>query len=187
MPGASKPSGGTSVQLSKLVHKNDTEVSDDVDLSGKAADCKQSEFAAEESGSGPGVSTGRDRVDESQPSGPDHHHDSLSVLQGEALPVGKPFRAIIRLTTLDERNCPGPKQRARAFEISRKHIGLRTRNMVHLLNRVAVIIDRIDDRSTVVFGRVIRCMYAGAGEYTTVVRFDQVPNWQDVQEWAGSP
>ncbi|MBL1217861.1 MAG: hypothetical protein D8M59_10245 [Planctomycetes bacterium] len=111
--------------------------------------------------------------------------DSPGSPQAEALPAGKPFRTVIRLATLDERNCPGPRQRARAFEISPKHVGLKTRNMVHISRRVAVVIDRIDDRPTVVFGRVVRCSYAGGGEYTTMVRFEEIPEWQDVQDWAG--
>jgi hypothetical protein len=96
---------------------------------------------------------------------------------------GRPFEAELDVTELDERERPGHTWTARAREISRSSLVLRSRRMCYTGRSLLVAVHLIDDRPVPLFGRVAACDYDGDGMYRVDVDLLPVPEHSAARAW----
>lgn len=99
-------------------------------------------------------------------------------------PAGLRFRADLTLSELDDRGRPGPDWSARALELSRSSLVVRSRRLCYLKRTLAVAIHLIDDKPVPLMGTVKACDYLADGEYRVDLDLAKMAPDSPVYEWA---
>jgi hypothetical protein len=87
---------------------------------------------------------------------------------------------------VDDRDRPGPAWTARAKQISRSSVVIRSRRMCYVGALVMVAIHLIDAKPVVLHGRVRQCDYDGEGLYRLDVDLLPIPDKATLKAWMAS-
>jgi hypothetical protein len=106
-------------------------------------------------------------------------------------PPGKPsgvfaFRAELDVTEIDTRGRPGVVWTGRALELSRSHLGFRSRRMCYEGRELLLAVHLVDDRPVPLYGMVTKSEYDGDGLYRTTINLLPMPETESVEDWVRS-
>lgn len=87
------------------------------------------------------------------------------------------------MAELDDRDRPMTTWSARAFELSRANLIIRSRRMCYVGKLVMVAVHLIDDHPVPLFGKVHACDYDGDGLYKVDLDLLPVPDRNDIRTW----
>jgi hypothetical protein len=93
----------------------------------------------------------------------------------EERPSTVEFSARLDVTELDERKRPGPIWPARAVEIGRSRVVIRSRRMCYRGRLLVMALHMIDDKPTPLFGIVHECVYDCDGMHRIDVDLQRIP------------
>jgi len=99
------------------------------------------------------------------------------------LPKGRAFKAWIDVSLCEPSSRPKPEQRVQAFELSTKHLGLFSRNMIHVDAEMLILVHLIDAEPTILYGKVMDCEYDGNWRHRVIVRFEPIPDIPQIEQW----
>lgn len=101
------------------------------------------------------------------------------------MPSGKShvFDADIDMCEVDDRDRPGPTWTAKAKQISRSGIVIRSRRMCYVGAVVLVAIHLIDAEPVILHGKVRQCDYDGDGLYRLDVDLLPMPDKPTLKSW----
>lgn len=102
-------------------------------------------------------------------------------------PLGHRFDAPVRVCELDERLRTSSPWPARALELSRSHLVFLSRRMVYHGRTVVVILDLLDDKPTLLCGRVVTCEYDEDGMHRIDMDLVQMPQSESIRKLAEVP
>lgn len=100
-------------------------------------------------------------------------------------PIGNCFEAEVDMAELDDRDRPLTTWTARAFELSRSNLIIRSRRMCYVGKLVMVAVHLIDDQPVPLFGKVYSCDYDGDGLYKVDLDLLPVPDRNEIRAWLG--
>lgn len=104
-------------------------------------------------------------------------------VEPDALARSHSFDATVDLSELDDRQRPGPSWCARGDQLSRAHLVVLSKRMVHPERRILIAIHLVDDRPAILFGRVESCSYQADGLHRIRIEFQPVPNNEAIRDW----
>lgn len=93
------------------------------------------------------------------------------------------FDADVDMCEVDDRDRPGPAWTAKAKQISRSSIVLRSRRMCYVSATVLVAIHLIDAEPVILYGKVRQCDYDGDGLYRLDVDLLPMPDKPTYKAW----
>lgn len=93
------------------------------------------------------------------------------------------FDAELDVAELDERLRPITTWSARGTAVSRSTMSIRSRRMCYQGSLLLIAVHLIDDRPTVLAGRVTACDYDGEGLYAVDLELMPKPESEDVRRW----
>jgi hypothetical protein len=85
------------------------------------------------------------------------------------------FSARLDVTELDERKRPGPVWPARAVEIGRSRVVIRSRRMCYRGRQLVMALHMIDDKPTSLYGIVHECVYDCDGQHRIDIDLQRIP------------
>lgn len=97
--------------------------------------------------------------------------------------VGRPFNAELDATELNDRYRPGPTWTARSRELSRSHLVLGARRMVHVGRVLLIAIHLIDDEPVPLMGKVSECDYEAEGQHRITLELLPIPDVDTIHKW----
>lgn len=112
---------------------------------------------------------------------------SRAPLDKGCRPLGHRFDAPVRVCELDERHRASSPWPARALELSRSHLVFLSRRMVYHGRTVVVIVDLLDDKPTLLCGRVFTCDYDEDGMHRIDVDLIQMPLSDSIRKITETP
>ena len=118
---------------------------------------------------------------------PSSEFDPPPAEQGAQEPVGPPtfheFDAELDVGELDERLRPVTTWTARATSVNRSSLSFKSRRMCYAKKMLIIAVHLIDDKPTVLAGRVTECDYIGEGLYQVDVELMPKPESEDIRAW----
>ena len=86
-----------------------------------------------------------------------------------------PFTARLHVAELDERRRPGPTWTAKACELGRSRIVLRSRRMCYRGRQLLMAVHLVDDKPMVLYGIVDDCTYDCEGMHRIDIDLEHLP------------
>lgn len=118
----------------------------------------------------------------------EQHSQAAGFLDDEPAPSREryssyEFDAELDVCELDERDRPGLTWPAQALDLSRSHLGFRSRRMCYINRRLLIAVHLIDDRPVALAGTVVDCNYDSEALYRVVLELSRVPHSPDITAW----
>lgn len=116
-----------------------------------------------------------------QPAKPEPIAEDLGGTEGA--PTFHEFNAELDVAELDDRLRPVTTWAARSTSVNRSTLTFRSRRMCYAKKLLMVAVHLIDDKPTILAGRVTSCEYDGEALYTVVIELMPRPNSEDIRLW----
>jgi hypothetical protein len=117
------------------------------------------------------------------PSAPAWQEAPVATRPGTNRPAGHVFEAELDIAEIDERGRPDHPWTARARQLSRSNIVIRSRRMCYLGREVVLAVHLIDGAPVALFGRVVLCDYDGEGQYVVDIDLISLPDRPELRDW----
>lgn len=118
---------------------------------------------------------------------PSSEFDPPPADSGQEQPVAPPtfheFDAELDVGELDERLRPVTTWSARAMSVNRSSLTFKSRRMCYVKKMLIIAVHLIDDKPTVLAGRVNSCEYIGEGLYEVDVELMPKPDSEEIRHW----
>lgn len=98
-------------------------------------------------------------------------------------PTFHEFDAELDVAELDERLRPVTTWSARSTSVNRSSLGFRSRRMCYPKKLLIIAVHLIDDKPTILAGRVTTCDYDGEGLYSIDVELMPKPVSEELRQW----
>lgn len=101
----------------------------------------------------------------------------------DGAPTFHEFDAELDVAELDDRLRPVTTWSARSTSVNRSSLGFRSRRMCYPKKLLMIAVHLIDDKPTILAGRVTTCDYDGEGLYSVKVELMPKPVSEELRQW----